>query len=51
MNNFYRRTVRTDLHDSTYRDVNTIEFDLDKSAREEAEVFALWNAQSGQEGE
>ena len=51
MNSFHRRSVRTDLVDNTYGELNKIDFDLDRSAREEAEVFALWNAMTGQEGE
>ncbi len=48
---FYRRSVRTDIRDSSYRSISQIDFDLDKSAREEAEVFALWNDLAHQEGE
>lgn len=48
---FYRRSVRTDIRDSSYRSINQIDFDLDKSARQEAQVFALWRALLGQEGE
>ena len=48
---FYRRSVRTDIRDSSYRSISQIDFDLDRSAREESEVFALWNALSQQEGE
>ncbi len=51
MNSFHRRSVRTDLVDSTYGELNEIEFDLDRSARQESEVFTLWNALTGQEGE
>ena len=49
--NFYRRSVRKDLEQGSSGSLNFIEFDVQKSAREEQEVFSLWNAISGQEGE
>ena len=48
---FFRRSVRTDIRDSTYRSISQIDFDLNRSAEEESQVFALWKALSGQEGE
>ena len=49
--NFYRRSVRTDLNKSTDSGLKQISFDIRKSAQEEMEVFSLWNAMTGQEGE
>ncbi len=51
MNTFYRRSVRTDLNKSGSSGLDQISFDIRKSAWEETEVFALWNALTGQEGE
>lgn len=48
---FYRRSVRKDLGQSMGNTINLIKFDVQKSAREEEEVFSLWNALRGQEGE
>jgi iron(III) transport system substrate-binding protein len=49
--NFARRSVRTDLSQSGGGTLDIITFDIKKSAMEEENVFALWNALSGQEGE
>jgi iron(III) transport system substrate-binding protein len=49
--NFYRRSIRTDINKSTKADSGLISFDIKKSAKEEAEVFTLWNTLTGQEGE
>ena len=49
--NFYRRSVRKDLGQSVGNTLNLISFDVQKSAREEEEVFSLWNALREQEGE
>lgn len=49
--NFYRRSVRTDLNKNTDSGLTQISFDIKKSAQEEMEVFSLWNAMTGQEGE
>ena len=51
MNNFFRRSVRTDLNRSANAGIHLISFDIKKSAEEEKEVFSLWNALLGQEGE
>ena len=47
MNNFHRRSVRTDLTDTTYSEFDRIDFDLEKSASSESEVFAIWNSLIG----
>ena len=49
--NFYRRSARTDIAQSTGNSLTLISFDIEKSAREEAEVFDLWNSLAGKEGE
>ena len=51
VDNFYRRSVRTDLNKSSESTLDQINFNISKSAQEETEVFALWNALTGQEGE
>lgn len=43
MENFYRRPVRTDVDLSpTYGSTKLIDFDVKKSAREEEDIFNLW---------
>ena len=42
--NFYRRSVRSDISLSSDGQIKQIDFDLKKSAREEEEIFSLWNA-------
>ena len=49
--NFYRRSVRRDVGSKRGNTETFIKFDVEKSAREEEEVFSLWNALAGQEGE
>ena len=49
--NFYRRSVRTDMAQSTGNSLTLISFDIERSAREEEEVFDLWNSLAGKEGE
>ncbi len=49
MDNFYRRSVRTDLN-KTEAALNLIDFDIKKSAAVETEILSLWNALLGQEG-
>ena len=49
--NFYRRSVRKDLEKENGNSISFIKFDIQKAAREEEEVFSLWNAIVGQEGE
>ena len=49
--NFYRRSARRDVGSSRGNTETFIKFDVEKSAREEEEVFSLWNALAGQEGE
>ena len=49
--NFYRRSVRRDVGSNRGNTENFIKFDVERSAREEEEVFSLWNAIAGQEGE
>lgn len=48
--NFYRRSVRKDLSGAEDSGTKQIIFDIKKSAKEEMEVFSLWNAITGQEG-
>ena len=44
MENFYRRPVRTDVDLSpTYGSTKLIDFDVKKSAREEEDIFNLWD--------
>lgn len=44
MDTFYRRPVRTDLElNPDFEEAKMINFDVEKSASEEAEVFALWD--------
>ena len=49
--NFYRRSARRDVGSKRGNTETFIKFDVEKSAREEEEVFSLWNALAGQEGE
>ena len=49
--NFYRRSARRDVGSNRGNTETFIKFDVEKSAREEEEVFSLWNALAGQEGE
>ena len=49
--NFYRRSARRDVGSNRGNTETFIKFDVEKSAREEGEVFSLWNALAGQEGE
>lgn len=49
--NFYRRSARRDVGSNRGNTETFIKFDVEKSAREEEEVFSLWNALTGQEGE
>jgi len=49
--NFYRRSARRDIGSNHGNTETFIKFDVEKSAREEEEVFSLWNALAGQEGE
>ena len=49
--NFYRRSARRDVGSNRGNTEIFIKFDVEKSAREEEEVFSLWNALAGQEGE
>ena len=49
--NFYRRSARRDVGSNRGNTETFIKFDVEKSAREEEEVFSLWNAIAGQEGE
>ena len=49
--NFYRRSARRDAGSNRGNTETFIKFDVEKSAREEEEVFSLWNALAGQEGE
>lgn len=49
--NFYRRSVRTDLTTNSGNTESFMNFDVERSAKEEQEIFALWNALTGQEGE
>ena len=49
--NFYRRSARSDVGSKRGNTETFIKFDVEKSAREEEEVFSLWNALAGQEGE
>ncbi len=49
--NFYRRSARRDVGSKHGNSETFIKFDVEKSAREEEEVFSLWNALAGQEGE
>ncbi len=49
--NFYRRSVRTDLTASSTGNFRQIDFDIVRSAEEESEIFALWDALIEQEGE
>ncbi len=51
LENFYRRSVRVDVGSNRGNTENFIKFDVEKSAREEEEVFSLWNDLAGQEGE
>ncbi len=44
MDTFYRRPVRTDLElNPDFEEAKMINFDVEKSASEEAEAFALWS--------
>ena len=48
---FFRRSVRRDLIDEDDKKIKIMNFDIEKSASEEAEVFSLWNALAEKEGE
>lgn len=49
--NFYRRSVRSDLVKNSGGNITLIDFDLGKSAKQQEEVFSLWNALNEQGGE
>lgn len=51
MEKFYRRPVRGDIQlQKSYGRIKQIEFDIERSAREEPEVFSLWDQLTGREG-
>lgn len=49
--NFYRRSVRTDLEYSFSSSLDQIDFDVKKSAKEEMDVFLLWDQLSEKGGQ
>ncbi len=49
--NFYRRSVRTDLGYSYSGSLDQIDFDVRKSAKEEMDVFSLWDQLSEKGGQ
>ena len=49
--NFYRRSVRKDLAQSTGNSLELIRFNIEKSAQQETAVFDLWDSLAGKEGE
>ena len=52
MDRFYRRPVRTDIVLSEgYEDISQVDFDIEKSAREEEAIFSLWDEIIGGEGD
>ncbi len=52
MDRFLRRPVRTDIALSEgFEALTQIDFDIEKSAKEEESVFALWDSIIGKEGE
>ncbi|MCR5156530.1 MAG: extracellular solute-binding protein [Butyrivibrio sp.] len=51
LENFFRRSARRDIGSNRGNSETFIKFDVERSAREEEEVFSLWNALAGQEGE
>jgi iron(III) transport system substrate-binding protein len=51
MNNFYRRPIRGDIELSAdYGQARLIRFDFDKAAREEKDIFSLWEELTKEEG-
>lgn len=52
MDRFYRRPVRTDIVLSDgYEDISQVDFDIEKSAKEEESIFSLWDRIIGKEGD
>ena len=52
MDRFYRRPVRTDIVLSEgYEDISQVDFDIEKSAKEEESIFSLWDRIIGKEGD
>ncbi len=52
IDNFYRRSVRTDIElPGDYPPIDQIEFDIKKSAESEAEVLSIWDKLAAVEGE
>ena len=50
MDNFYRRPVRTDIEiSSSYGRIKQLEFDVKKSAKEERQVFDMWDELTSKE--
>jgi iron(III) transport system substrate-binding protein len=47
---FYRRSVRSDINLTSAGEINQIDFDLKRSAAQEAGVLELWMQLSGKEG-
>ena len=51
MEEFYRRPVRQDIDLlKDFGKIDRIEFDIERSAREETDVFRLWDQLTGREG-
>lgn len=48
---FFRRSVRKDLISEDSKKIKIMDFDVDRSAAEEAEVFNIWNNLTSREGE
>lgn len=49
--NFYRRSVRTDIAHTGYGVMKRMDFDLKESSSSMEEVFLIWDEKTGREGE